>query len=112
MTPTPMQGARRLARLALPALFLTAGVFAAGVLAGCDLTVDDPNATTKADAFDTRAGLLAAAAGLQRDYNGTAYGNLVLTTGATSRELAANNSLATCSTSTRAAPASRPTTRT
>ena len=66
----------------------------AAPLAGCDLTVSDPNATTEDDAFGTRAGLLASAAGLQRQYNAGAYDNLVLTTGITSRELAADNTFA------------------
>ena len=66
----------------------------AAPLAGCDLNVDDPNATTEDDAFGTRSGLLAAAAGLQRQYNAGAYDNLVLTTGITTRELAADNTFA------------------
>ena len=66
----------------------------AAPLAGCDLTVSDPNATTEEDAFNTRSGLLASAAGLQRQYNGVAYDNLVLTTGISSRELAADNTFA------------------
>ncbi|MDT0631629.1 RagB/SusD family nutrient uptake outer membrane protein [Rubrivirga litoralis] len=66
----------------------------AAPLAGCDLNIDDPNATTEEDAFSTRAGLLSAAAGLQRQYNAGAYDNLVLTTGITSRELAADNTFA------------------
>lgn len=66
----------------------------AAPLSGCDLTVSDPNATTEDDAFSTRSGLLAAAAGLQRQYNAGAYDNLVLTTGITTRELAADNTFA------------------
>ena len=66
----------------------------AAPLAGCDLTVSDPNATTEDDAFGTRAGLLASAVGLQRQYNAVAYDNLVLTTGITTRELAADNTFA------------------
>ena len=84
MTPTTRRAGRALA-LALAL---------AAPLAGCDLTVSDPNATTEEDAFGTRAGLLAAAAGLQRQYNAGAYDNLVLTTGITSRELAADNTFA------------------
>ena len=72
-----------LRRLAL-ALCLTTG------LAGCDLTVSNPNATTEEDAFGTRPGLIASAVGLQLQYNATAYPAMVLTTGITSRELAAD----------------------
>ena len=72
------------ARLAL-ALTLVAGAV------GCDLTVDNPNATTEDDAYNTRAGLIASAVGLQRQYNTVAYDNLVLATGVTSRELAIDN---------------------
>ncbi len=82
----PISGARRTALAAL-ALLLAAS-------SGCDLTVSDPNATTEDDAFGTRTGLLTAAVGLQRQYNSVAYGNLVLTTGITSRELAADNTFA------------------
>ena len=71
-----------------------AAVLAAAPLTGCDLTVSDPNATTEEDAFGTRSGLLAATAGLQRQYNAAAYDNLVLTTGITTRELAADNTFA------------------
>ena len=73
---------------------LALALLLAAPLAGCDLTVSDPNATTEDDAYNTRDGLLAAAAGLQRQYNGAAYDNLVLTTGITSRELAADNTFA------------------
>jgi hypothetical protein len=73
---------------------LSLALLLAAPLAGCDLTVEDPNATTEDDAFGTRVGLLAAAVGLQRQYNGVAYDNLVLTTGITSRELAADNTFA------------------
>ena len=73
------------------ALALCLALALAAPLAGCDLTVSDPNATTESDAFTTRAGLLAATVGLQRQYNAVAYDNLVLTTGITSRELAADN---------------------
>ena len=59
-------------------------------LAACDLTVPDPNATTNEDAYQTRAGLIASTVGLQLQYNATAYQTLVLTTGITSRELAAD----------------------
>ena len=79
-------GARRLA-LAL-ALATAAGT------SGCDLTTSDPNATTDADAYGTRAGLLASTVGLQRQYNTSALSALVLTTGITSRELAADNTFA------------------
>ena len=82
----PISGARRTALAAL-ALLLVAS-------SGCDLTVSDPNATTEDDAFGTRTGLLTAAVGLQRQYNSVAYDNLVLTTGITSRELAADNTFA------------------
>ncbi len=81
------------ARIA-PALLLTLGFAFALGLSACDLAVDDPNATTEVDAFNTRDGLLAATAGLQAQYNDAAYGALVLTTGITSRELAADNTFA------------------
>ena len=80
-----LRGARR---LALPLLL------AAAPLAGCDLTVEDTNATTEDDAYGTRQGLLAGAVGLQAQYNVVAYDNLVLTTGISSRELAADNTFA------------------
>lgn len=73
---------------------LALALLLAAPLAGCDLTVSDPNATTEEDAFGTRPGLLAAAVGLQRQYNASAYDNLVLTTGITTRELAADNTFA------------------
>ena len=88
MTQTFFSGVRR---YALPSLAL---LLVASSLAACDLNVPDPNATTEDDAFGTRDGLRAAAAGLQRQYNGAAYDNLVLTTGITSRELAADNTFA------------------
>ena len=74
--------------------WLLALALIAAPLSGCDLTVSDPNATTEDDAFTTRSGLLAAAVGLQRQFNAVAYDNLVLTTGITSRELAADNTFA------------------
>ena len=88
MTQTFLSGVRR---HALPALAL---LLVASSMAACDLNVSDPNATTEDDAFGTRDGLRASAAGLQRQYNGAAYDNLVLTTGITSRELAADNTFA------------------
>ncbi|WP_412063023.1 RagB/SusD family nutrient uptake outer membrane protein [Rubrivirga sp. IMCC45206] len=88
MTTTTLGG-----RIA-PALVLTLGLALALGLTACDLTVDDPNATTEVDAFNTRDGLLAAAAGLQAQYNDNAFGALALTTGITSRELAADNTFA------------------
>ncbi len=86
MTPTT-SGARRTAAALLSLLFLVA-------TPGCDLSVDDPNATTDTDAAGTRDGLRALAAGLQRQYNASAFPALVLTTGITSRELAADNTFA------------------
>lgn len=87
---TTTTGARRFA----PALLLTLGLGLVLGLSACDLTVDDPNATTDEDAAGTRDGLRALAAGLQRQYNAAAYGALVTTTGITSRELAADNTFA------------------
>ena len=84
---TTIQEARRIA----PALVLLTLL---AVSPGCDLTVDDPNATTDEDASGTRDGLRALAAGLQRQYNASSYGALVTSTGITSRELAADNTFA------------------
>ena len=87
MTTTLFSGVRR---YALPTLAL----LVASSLAACDLNVPDPNATTEEDAFTTRAGLQAASVGLQRQYAASAYSALVLTTGITTRELAADNTFA------------------
>lgn len=85
--PQTLPGVRRLA-LALLTVSLAAST------TGCDLTVSDPNSTTNEDAYGTRDGLIASVVGLQRQYNTSAVGALVLTTGITSRELAADNTFA------------------
>ena len=79
---------RRARRTALALLTLAAG------LSACDLNVPDPNSTTEEDAFNTRAGLLVAATGLENQYKTQALGAYLLTTGITSRELAADNTFA------------------
>ena len=85
MTTLLTRGARRTA-LALLALSVP--------LASCDLSVPDPNSTTEDDAFGTRAGLLVAATGLETQYKTQSLSAYVLTTGITSRELAADNTFA------------------
>ena len=75
-------------RAALVLLALAAG------LTACDLNVPDPNSTTEEDAFGTRAGLLVAAVGLENQYKTQALSSYLLTTGITSRELAADNTFA------------------
>ena len=68
-------------------------LLAALSLGACDLTVEDPNATTSDDAFGTRSGLLASAVGLQQLYNVSTLDNVVITTGITSREIAVTTTL-------------------
>ena len=65
-----------------------------GLAAGCDLTVENPNASTPEDVLTTRAGLIAFANGLQRTYAVNALDNVVLTPGVTAREIAVNRTLA------------------
>ena len=71
-------------------LFLAALVF----VTGCDLTVDNPNASTFEDIEDSRDGLIAYANGVQRSYAVSALDNIVLTPGVTARELAINRTFA------------------
>lgn len=62
--------------------------------AGCDLTVENPNASTPEDVLTSRAGVVAFANGLQRTYAVNALDNVVLTPGVTAREIAVNRTLA------------------
>ena len=66
----------------------------AAPLTSCDLSVPDPNSTTQDDAFNTRAGLIVAVTGLENQYKTQALSSYLLTTGITSRELAADNTFA------------------
>ena len=79
---------RRARRTALALLTLTVG------LSACDLNVSDPNSIAEEEAFTTREGLLVVATGLETQYKTQALSAYVLTTGITSRELAADNTFA------------------
>ena len=61
--------------------------------AGCDLTVDNPNAGS-IDDIQTRTGAVAFANGLQRSYAVGALDDVILTTGVTAREIAVNRTFA------------------
>ena len=62
--------------------------------AGCDLTVDNPNAATPDEALGTRGGLITFANGLARSYAVSTLDNVVLTPGVTAREVAVNRTFA------------------
>ena len=85
MTTLLTRGARR---TALALLALSTG------LSACDLNVSDPNSIAEEEAFTTREGLLVVATGLETQYKTQALSAYVLTTGITSRELAADNTFA------------------
>ena len=73
-----------------PRFFLVAGAalaVAAGA-AGCDLTVENPNAATLDEVLSTRVGLIGFANGLQRSYAAGSIDNIALTPGVTAREVA------------------------
>lgn len=56
--------------------------------AGCDLTVENPNAATLDEVLSTRVGIIGFANGLQRSYAVGAIDNIALTPGVTAREVA------------------------
>lgn len=76
--------------------FFRAAVLAglAAFAAGCDLTVDNPNASTPEEVLSSRAGLLAFANGLQRSYAVATLDNVVFTPGVAAREVAVNRTFA------------------
>ena len=71
-----------------PALLIGATLGLAVGSAGCDLTVENPNAATIDEVLDTRVGIIGFANGLQRTYAAGALDNIVLTPGVTAREVA------------------------
>ncbi|MEM0964220.1 MAG: RagB/SusD family nutrient uptake outer membrane protein [Bacteroidota bacterium] len=91
MTTTMNRARRAIFTLLLPMALVAPLALTAS---GCDLTVEDTNATTEDDAFGTRAGLLAAVVGLQSQYNQRYFDTWVISSGITSRELAADNTFA------------------
>ena len=70
------------------ALCLAAGT------AGCDLTIDNPNAATLDEVLASRVGIIGYANGLQRSYAAGALDNIALTPGVTAREVAIVNTFA------------------
>lgn len=64
------------------------------VVAGCDLTVDNPNSSTFEDIETSRDGLIAFANGVQRSYAVSALDNIVFTPGVSAREVAVNRTFA------------------
>ena len=76
----------------LPRVALIAALAVAA--SGCDLTVDNPNASTPEDVLTSRAGLIAFANGLQRTYAVNTLDNVVLTPGVTAREVAVDRTFA------------------
>ena len=61
-------------------------------ISGCSLNVNDPNAATDQQVLTNPNGIMALAVGLQQFYSTSALGMIILTTGLTTRELAANYS--------------------
>ncbi len=59
------------------------------LVSGCDMDIPNPNAATVEEAYSTQSGILAVSVGMRRFYSTTAYDNIIITPGVTSRELGA-----------------------